>query len=90
MTKADLVEQLIRRTGMIRSAAMEAVDNTVAIIADNLAAGESVCLRGLGTFKVRTAKAKIARDISRGESVNVPERKTVKLVLSNKIKDALR
>lgn len=90
MTKADLVEQLILRTGMARSAAMEAVDYTVAIIADNLSKGESIFLRGLGTFKVRTAKEKIARNISAGSAITVPAHKTVKLILSKKIKDALK
>ena len=90
MTKADLVEQLIHRTGMARSAAMEAVDNTVAIIADNLSKGESIFLRGLGTFDVRTVREKIGRNISKGEAITIPAHKTVKLILSKKIKDALR
>ena len=90
MTKADIVEQLIHRTGMARSAAMEAVDNTVAIMADNLSKGESIYLRGLGTFDVRIIKEKIGRNISKGESITIPAHKTVKLVLSKKIKDALR
>lgn len=90
MTKADLVEQLIHRTGMARSAAMEAVDNTVAILADNLSKGESIFLRGLGTFDVHTTKEKIGRNINKGEAVTIPAHKTVKLVLSKKIKDALK
>ena len=90
MTKADIVEQLILRTGMARSAAMEAVDNTVAILADNLSKGESIYLRGLGTFDVRTAKEKIGRNINKGEAMTIPAHKTVKLVLSKKIKDVLK
>lgn len=90
MTKADLVEQLILRTGMARSAAMEAVDNTVAIIADSLSKGESIFLRGLATFDVRTTKEKIGRNISKGEAVTIPAHKTVKLVLSKKIKESLK
>ena len=90
MTKADIVEQLILRTGMARSAAMEAVDNTVAILADNLSKGESIYLRGLGTFDVRTAKEKIGRNINKGVAVTIPAHKTVKLVLSKKIKDVFK
>ena len=90
MTKADIVEQLILRTGMTRSAAMEAVDNTVAILADNLSKGESIYLRGLGTFDVRTAKEKIGRNINKGEAMTIPAHKTVKLILSKKIKDVLK
>ena len=90
MTKADIVEQLVHRTGMARSAAMEAIDNTIAIIAETLSAGETIYLRGLGTFDVRTIKEKVGRNISKGESITIPAHKTVKLILSKKIKDALR
>lgn len=90
MTKADLIEQLIRRTGMTRSAAIAAVDNTVAILADTLSKGETIYLRGLATFAVRTTKEKKARDILRARTIAVPPRKTVKLLLSKKIKDALK
>lgn len=90
MTKNDLVEQLIRRTGMTRSAAMEAVNNTVAILADHLSKGESIFIRGLGTFLVRTTKEKTGRNISKGEAVTIPAHKTVKFILSKKIKNALK
>lgn len=89
MTKADLVEKLVER-GMARSTAMEAVDGVVSIIAKTLSSGETITLRGLGTFKVRTAKEKLARNISAGSALTVPAHKTVKLILSNKIKKALK
>lgn len=89
MTKADLVEKLVIR-GFARSTAMEAVDEVVKIISDTLSSGETISLRGLGTFKVRIAKEKVARNISKGISVRIPEHKTVKLILSNKIKEALK
>ncbi len=89
MTKAELVEKLVER-GMARSTAMEAVDGVVTIMADTLSSGETITLRGLGTFKVRTAKEKLARNISKGSAVTVPAHKTVKLILSNKIKSALK
>ena len=88
MTKADLVEKLVER-GMARSTAMEAVEGVVTIIAKTLSSGETITLRGLGTFKVRTAKEKLARNISSGSTLTVPAHKTVKLILSKKIKDAL-
>ena len=90
MTKADLVEKLIDRTGMGRSVAMETVDGVIKVLADTLSKGESIFLRGLATFKVRTTKAKTARNISKGEVLTVPAHKTVKFILSKKIKDALK
>lgn len=90
MTKADLVEKLIERSGMARSTAMEAVESVVTIMADTLSSGETITLRGLGTFNVRMAKAKLARNISKGEPLTIPARKTVKFILSNKIKNTLK
>lgn len=89
MTKADLVNKLVER-GMARSTAMEAVEGVVESLAEALTSGETITLRGLGTFKVRTAKEKIARNISAGSAITVPAHKTVKLILSKKIKDALK
>lgn len=89
MTKADLVEKLVER-GMLRSTAMEAVDNVVTVMADTLSSGETITLRGLGTFDVRTTKEKIGRNINMGEAVVIPAHKTVKLILSKKIKEALK
>ncbi len=89
MTKADLVEKLVDR-GMSRSTAMEAVDGVVETMAETLSSGESITLRGLGTFKVRMSKAKTARNIAAGTSLTVPSHKSVKLILSKKIKDALK
>ncbi len=90
MTKAELVEKLIERSGMARSTAMEAVESVVTIMADTLSSGETITLRGLGTFNVRTAKAKLARNITKGEPITIPARKTVKFILSNKIKNILK
>lgn len=89
MTKADLVEKLVER-GMARSTAMEAVEGMITVMSDTLAAGETITLRGLATFDVRTTKEKIGRNISKGEAVTIPAHKTVKLVLSKKIKDSLK
>ncbi len=89
MTKADLVNKLVER-GMARSTAMEAVEGVVDSLAEALISGETITLRGLGTFKVRVAKEKIARNISAGSAITVPAHKTVKLILSNKIKSALK
>ncbi|MCM1077792.1 MAG: integration host factor subunit beta [Bacteroides sp.] len=89
MTKADLVEKLVER-GIARSAAMEAVEGVITVMTDTLASGETITLRGLGTFQVRTIKSKVARNIAKGTPVLVPEHRTVKLILSNKIKEALK
>jgi len=89
MTKADLIEQMVCR-GFRRSTASDAVDSVISILSKTLSSGESVTLRGLGTFKVRELAPKIARNIAAGTPLQVPARKSVKLILSQSIKNALK
>lgn len=65
------------------------VDTVVDILADTLASGESIYLRGLATFKVRQAAPKTARNISAATQIQLPERRTVKLILSKSVKSRL-
>ncbi|MDE7159980.1 MAG: integration host factor subunit beta [Muribaculaceae bacterium] len=90
MTKADLVERLVDRTGIARSTAIKATDAIIRIIASTLADAETISLRGLGTFKVRTSNRKTARNISAGTTITLPPRKTVKFIPGQKIKTALK
>lgn len=89
MTKTDLVECLVK-DGMARSTAMDAVDGIVKHMARILANGDSIYLRGLATFKIVTAKQKVARDISKGTSIVIPAHRKVKLILSKQLKNKLK
>lgn len=89
MTKSELVEKLVDRA-IPRSMAMDVVEKTISIMAETLSNGESIYFRGLGTFKVREVAPKVARNISKGTVIEVPAHKTVKLILGNQIKNALK
>lgn len=89
MTKVELIEKVVAR-GISRSAAMEVVDNVITVMAQTLSMGESITLRGLGTFKVRTIARKVARNLNEGTTLIVPAHKNVKFILSNKIKNLLK
>ena len=88
MIKQNLVDHLIDLE-IPRSHAVKAVNEIVSKITEALSNGDSVYLRGLGTLKVRTLKAKNARDIRRGISVSVPERRSVKFIPSKSILSSL-
>lgn len=53
------------------------INYTLGVIKDVVYNGEEVTLRGFGTFKTKTRKAKAARDINNGTTVMVPARKVV-------------
>jgi len=55
----------------------EAVNRILDLLAEALAAGERIELRGFGTFCLRERSAKNGRNPKTGESVAIPAKKTV-------------
>jgi DNA-binding protein HU-beta len=89
MTKQQLANRLAGETGLSRIDALRAVEGLMTVMGDTFVEGHNIYLRGFGTFKVRTTKQKTARNISRGETVIVPPRKTVKFVPCENLKKRL-
>ncbi len=74
MTKADLVEEVANATGLTKRDVGVVVDLVLETISKALSDQEHIELRGFGSFKVKTRKARIARNPRTGERVNVPEK----------------
>lgn len=89
MTKQELTNLLSDETGLSRTDALRAVEGMMTVMGDTFVAGHNIYLRGFGTFKVRTAKARKARLISRGETIALPPRKSVKFVPCEGLKKRL-
>jgi len=89
MTKKELITALADETGLQRSTCLECVEALMTVMADAFSQGNSIYLRGLGTFRVRHSKAKVARDINRKRQVIVPPRLKVKFIPSNDLKKRL-
>lgn len=75
MTKADIVNEISRSTGIDRATVLLTVEQLMDIIKDSLSNDENVYLRGFGSFVVKTRKEKTARNISKNESIIIPEHK---------------
>ncbi len=73
MTKAELVSELAMTTGYDKTTVGVIVEALMESVKKNMSRGESVYLRGFGTFTTKTRKAKIARNITLNTSVPVPE-----------------
>lgn len=73
MTKADVVCEISRRTGIDRATALTAVEALMAIVKDSLKDGESVYLRGFGSFVVKQRAAKTARNITKNTTIIIPK-----------------
>ena len=74
MTKADLVKKVADATGIIRKDVALAVDAFLDAVKDSMEEGHHIEIRGFGTFKLKTRKARMGRNPKTDEKVQVPER----------------
>jgi DNA-binding protein HU-beta len=73
MTKAEIVNEISRSTGMEKSAVLLVVEKFMEQVKESMIDGDSIFLRGFGSFVVKTRKAKTARNISKGTTIMIPE-----------------
>jgi integration host factor beta subunit len=74
MTKANLVDSVVEATGLPKKDVAMIVDGFLESISKALEKGEHVEIRGFGSFKIKQAKARTARNPRSGETVQVPEK----------------
>ena len=73
MTKADLIRQIADETGVERVDVAQSVEALIAVVKKSLKGGQSIYLRGFGSFIIKKRAKKLARNISRGTTVEIPE-----------------
>lgn len=71
ITKKDIVEEISARTGLTQVDTKIIVECFLDSIARALTEGNNIEIRGFGRFKVRSRKARIARNPRTGEPVEV-------------------
>jgi DNA-binding protein HU-beta len=85
MTKADLVENITKSTMVQKHDVQAVVDAVVSELAKSINRKENIYLRGFGTFKIVTRKAKPVRNIQKGESYITPAKDVVKFKACKKL-----
>lgn len=75
MTKAELVNAIAIQTGYDKTTIMNVIESAMSNIKKTVVEGEAVYLRGFGSFTTKTRATKVARNISKNESIIVPEHK---------------
>ena len=73
MTKADIVSEIAKNTGIDKNTVLASVESFMGVIKDSLASGENVYLRGFGSFVVKKRAQKTARNISKNTTIIIPE-----------------
>lgn len=90
MTKNELADALVRKTGLSKSDALIAIDGLIDAAKDALVSGQNIYLRGFGTFKLQRRAAKTARNISRRTALLIPERNVVKFISGKELKKLVK
>ena len=72
MTKADIVNEISKSTGIEKTVVLETVEKFMETVKDSLAKGENVYLRGFGSFIVKQRAQKTARNISQKTTIIIP------------------
>ncbi len=86
MTKADLVEEISKQTGLNKKDTSIVVNEIIGNICRALAEGDKVELRGFGSFKVKERRARKARNPRTGAGVYVPAKLVPYFKASNELK----
>jgi DNA-binding protein HU-beta len=72
MTKADIVNEIYKNTGIDKVTVLKTVDSFMETVSDSLVDGSNVYLRGFGSFVVKERAEKTARNISKNTSIIIP------------------
>lgn len=75
MTKAEIVSEITKSTGVDKETASVVVESFMESIKESLVRGESVYLRGFGSFIIKERAEKTARNISKKETIIIPKRR---------------
>ena len=73
MTKADIVNEIAKSTGVEKIQVQAIVESFMDEIKDSLGRGENVYLRGFGSFIIKKRATKVARNISKNTTITIPE-----------------
>lgn len=72
MTKAEVVAQIAKKTGIEKVAIQATIEEFMNVVKDSLSEGENVYLRGFGTFEIKHRAAKTGRNISKNTAIDIP------------------
>ncbi len=90
ITKSELIETIAERYPDMTKKQIEYIINAIFLtIKDSLNEGNTVEIRGFGSFKVREKDAKSGRNPKTGTRVLVPEKKVPAFKPGKEIKEAL-
>jgi integration host factor subunit beta len=87
LTKADLIEEVLRISELPRKESETIVETIFGSIIDALQKGDKIEIRGFGSFRTRQRRGRIGRNPKTGAKVDVPPKKIPFFKPSKELKD---
>ncbi len=72
MTKAEIVNEVSKTTGMEKTQVLAVIEEFTNVVKGSLIAGNPVYLRGFGSFIIKHRAQKAARNITRKTTITIP------------------
>jgi len=90
MNRSDLIDELAARfVNLTKNDTEFAVNTLLDALQDALVAGHHIEIRGFGSFSVSHRAARVGRNPRNGESVAVPEKRTVRFKPGKALREAV-
>ena len=89
ITKQALIQEIAKSTGFVRNDIKTVVEQFLDLVGEKLIEGNTIEIRGFGTFACKPRKARPARNPRTGETVQIEERMVPTFKFSNDIKDKI-
>ena len=89
MNRSDLITALREYAGFTTVDATAAIDGVFGVILSTLKRGESVDLKGVGSFLTVRTNARVGRNPFNGDSVDIPAKTVPKFKFSKVFKEAV-
>ncbi len=87
LTKADLIEEVLRITELPRKESETIVETIFDSIIESLQQGQKIEIRGFGSFRTRERRGRIGRNPKTGAKVEVPAKRIPFFKPSKELKD---
>jgi integration host factor subunit beta len=87
LTKADLVEEVVKNTELPRKESEVIVETIFEGIIGALQNGDKIEIRGFGSFRTRQRRGRVGRNPKTGEKVEVPPKRIPFFKPSKELKD---
>jgi len=89
LTKADIAEKVLTKTGLPKWRSAELVDSIFEIIKEALESGDDILISGFGKFCVNQKRGRRGRNPQTGEPITLASRKVVSFKCGSVLRDRL-